>query len=417
MTTATTTTRAAAVLAFFGVVLLAFFFDIRLAHAETFTVNSTGDAEDQAPGGVCNTAPFPVGTEPECTLRAAIQEANATTTADTISFNIGGSGVKIISPASSSLPAITQPVTIDGYSEPGATENTETQPGKTNAVLKIQLRGSSTSSGSSGLTVFIGVSDTVIRGLAISNFGTGITLLGSGSGNRIEGNFIGADPSGVSAVGNGDGVQFSVANGSTLGGTSPDKRNLISGNENFGVWLEGSSSGNGIEGNLIGTDRNGGALGNGDTGVLLSSSGSAGNRILSNSISSNGALGIDLGLNGVTANDPGDADTGPNNLQNFPVLTRATTSRRGAAIRGRLNSTPNTTFTLQLFSNPRGENEGKKLIAQRKVTTDAAGNASFFVRLGRGAVGAGQFVTATATDPGGNTSEFSARRRVVLVRR
>src|SRR5215210_5229830 len=81
------------------------------AWADTFTVNSTGDDGDAAPSGVCNTAPFLVGTEPECTLRAAIQEANATPGADAIHFNLGGPGVKIISPATL-LPRITAPVAI-----------------------------------------------------------------------------------------------------------------------------------------------------------------------------------------------------------------------------------------------------------------------------------------------------------------
>ena len=81
----------------------------------TFTVNSLGDIPEQDPGdGVCNLRLFR-----GCTLRAAIQEANATAGADTINFNISGSGVKTIRPTSP-LPEITEAVTIAGYSQPGA---------------------------------------------------------------------------------------------------------------------------------------------------------------------------------------------------------------------------------------------------------------------------------------------------------
>jgi CSLREA domain-containing protein len=104
------------------------------AHAATtFTVNSTGDAGDNNPGdGSCYTGFFiPAGPffVQECTLRTAIQEANATTGTDTINFNIPTAGVATIAPASA-LPTITDPVTIDGYSQPGARPNTPGDPGR-----------------------------------------------------------------------------------------------------------------------------------------------------------------------------------------------------------------------------------------------------------------------------------------------
>ncbi len=87
-----------------------------------FKVNSTTDFPDRNVGdGVCD-ADFAVGNL--CTLRVAIQEANATTELDAIHFNIPeafrnpGSGVATIAP-SSELPIITKPVIIDGYSQPG----------------------------------------------------------------------------------------------------------------------------------------------------------------------------------------------------------------------------------------------------------------------------------------------------------
>src|SRR5829696_7543552 len=80
--------------------------------AATFTVDNTGDGADHAPGdGVCATA------SGDCSLRAAIREANATAGADTIAFDIAGAGVHVIQPQTR-LPAITDPVTLDGYTQP-----------------------------------------------------------------------------------------------------------------------------------------------------------------------------------------------------------------------------------------------------------------------------------------------------------
>jgi hypothetical protein len=133
------------------------------------------------------------------------------------------------------------------------------------------------------------------------------------------------------------------------------------------------------------------------------------NRILFNSIFDNDGLGIDLGADGVTPNDNRDPDTGGNALQNFPTLIQAATTGGKTTIEGRLNSTPNKTFTIQFFSNPMGDisgfGEGKTFIGQRSVTTNANGNATFsFTATQR--VRVGHWVTATATDTLGNTSEF-----------
>src|SRR3989442_11170628 len=100
------------------------------AAAKTFTVDTTGDGADANVGnGVCATAAG------KCSLRAAIEEANANAGKDTINFNIPGSGVKTISPGSP-LPNITESVIIDGYSQPGASENTLAN--GDNAVLLIE---------------------------------------------------------------------------------------------------------------------------------------------------------------------------------------------------------------------------------------------------------------------------------------
>jgi trimeric autotransporter adhesin len=412
--------------------------------AAPFTVNQTGDQDDlDFPGGafdgssddVCDVDPAP---GKQCTLRAAIQAANERSGADTIRFRISGNGPHTITPGSE-LPTITRPVTIDGYTQgdsttgstaDDATENTLAQ--GTNANLKIVLHGDGVKNYCYGLNV--DANNVVIRGLVINNFefcgsansssAPGIRL--SGTGHRVEGNFIGTNADGTASDRNARGVSLSDADGSIIGGTSPEDRNLISGNVRSGVEAVGGSSGNTIRNNLIGPDKNGQPLADSnavDGGVMISSG--TGNRILSNSIFSNGsaadALGIDLGDNGVTANDPRDPDTGANRLQNYPVITSAQTFGSFTSINGTLNSTPSTstttqTFIIQFFSSPSadtsGFGEGKTFLGQIQVTTNRRGKASFSFAPTQ-VVPVGQFITATATRKAtGDTSEFS-RARVV----
>ena len=127
-------------------------------------------------------------------------------------------------------------------------------------------------------------------------------------------------------------------------------------------------------------------------------------------ILSNGSLGIDLGGDGVTPNDTGDADSGPNNLQNFPVLVAAVPGATSTVVQGRLNSTASTAFTLEFYSNARcdtsGYGQGEALIGTTSVTTDARGNATFSANLPV-VIAQGRFITATATSASGDTSEFS----------
>ena len=90
---------------------------------------------------------------------------------------------------------------------------------------------------------------------------------------------------------------------------------------------------------------------------------------------------------------------GPNNLQNYPVLTAATVSAEGTTIEGTLNSTPNTEHTVQFFSSdacdPSGFGEGQRLVGTIPVTTDANCNAIFSLTVPT--VLTGQVITGTAT--------------------
>ncbi len=246
------------------------------AHAATFTVNRIFDDSDMNPGdGSCDTNPKDPVTW--CTLRAAIQEANATPGADTINFAIEQTGVQTIEP-NSPLPIITDPVTIDGYTQPGASANTLAE--GNNADLKIQLNGIDAGANVSGLE--IRASNSTIKGLVINRFSShGVIIRGSGvTGNFIEGNFIGTNVGGTEDRGNTSGVVISGAANNIIGGTQPAQRNVISGNTGGatggfpGVLISDSSgfgaTGNQVMGNYIGTTADGTEdLGNTGDGVII----------------------------------------------------------------------------------------------------------------------------------------------------
>lgn len=202
-------------------------------------------------------------------LRQAILDANANPGADTIDFDIAGSGVHTISPLTV-LPTITEQVTIDGYTQPGSSPNTNPPTMGLNTVLMIELSGAQVGN-VTGLTISAAAANCVVQGLVINSFQHDAMELSSG-GSVISGNFIGTDRAGTAALANGSGglggvILVGGASDNTVGGTTPAARNLISGNIGNGVEL-GSGSGNTVQGNLIGTDLTGTiALGNTGRGV------------------------------------------------------------------------------------------------------------------------------------------------------
>jgi len=270
----------------------------------------------------------------------------------------------------------------------------------------------------------------------------GIYIDGSSStGNLVAGNFIGTDAQGLRTIPNQvAGVALDDAAGNnTIGGANPGSRNVISGNTSEGVRIIGNSAGNRVQGNYIGVDGVGvSPLSNALSGVLIlggfnntvggtnagtpnviAFNGAAGvavksgtgNAIQGNDIFSNAALGIELGATGVTTNDVGDVDFGPNNLQNFPGLTSVTNNGTNTIIQGSLNAASNTTFVIEFFANDApdisGYGQGQFFLGSSNVVTGSNSNATFTVSLPTN-VAVSQFISATATDPAGNTSEFSA---------
>jgi hypothetical protein len=137
-------------------------------------------------------------------------------------------------------------------------------------------------------------------------------------------------------------------------------------------------------------------------------------RVSGNSIHDNGLLGINLGADGANSNDPGDADYGPNNLQNSPVITDGFGFNGNLTIYGGLSSVPSAKFVLEFFANTAADSsgfgEGQIFLGQAKVTTTDSGNANFNVTFQLPANVTA--VSATVIDANGNTSEFSAAANI-----
>lgn len=441
-------------------VLSALDLQLATAHAATITVTNTSDSGAGS-------------------LRQAILTANASANVpDTINFSIAGAGPHTITPATP-LPNITDPLTINGYSQSGASSNTLAQ--GDNAVLKILVLGTlvidTTNSLVRGLSIrgidlgvtpgprggnvvegnFIGLDDTGTNALnstrgvfvqtpnnRIGGAAPGARNLISGqvttaveifetfaSNNVVAGNYIGTDRSGTKAMGNGDRAVVVNMNASSnaIGGTVAGAGNLISGNLNRGITLDGAN--NVVQGNYIGTDATGTLpLGNARTGVEISGPGNtvggtnvaAANIIAFNGVDGGGIFttnGVDvavgatgyailgnsifdnLGL-GIDVNADGKVTTG------YPTLTLASNNITGTLIRG--THTPTTTFRLELFSNPlpdpSGYGEGRTLLTATNIATDGGGN---FTLNWPASIAPGTFLTATAN----GATEFSQARIVI----
>lgn len=442
-------------------------------------------------------------------LHQAILEANVVPGHDDVVFNIPGDAVQKIDISQFGLPEVTDPITIDGYTQPGAKPNSLAA--GNDAVILIQIdAGAANSKIVDGLVISAGGS--TVRGLAITGVlgrvyygipedptplppseGDTLVLRGHG-GNVIEGNFINVDP-GVPS----DSWTYSyrgihvLSDGNRIGGGSPAARNVISGHD---VGIEIIGAGTVVQGNYIGTDPSGISKSRGEVGgnglgvtvlapntriggaqagagnliagssqaeLLLLSSGAIvqGNRIgpalngtrplerLSRGVQIRGSDnligGLDAGAGNVLLelavestrsdsfpvsnqilsnlyfadpqsaislvligrrahNDIGDRDDGPNHLQNTPIISAVQAAGGFTSITGGLSSVPSTDYTLQFYRSTQFQSRSE-LLATRSVSTNEAGQVNFHFDLPNETVPR-DFITATATDAQGNTSEF-----------
>ncbi len=290
-------------------------------------------------------------------LREAITQLNLSLYGGVIRFDIPGTAPFVI-PLLTPLPTITKAVVIDGTSQPGY-----------DGTPLVNVRG----------PILV---PAPVLALSADN-------------SRVHGLHVSrpaSDPQapGIALYSNSNVVQRCIISDCIVG-----------------IAISGSD-------NLVG----GKGLGDGNTifahtgdGIQFTSAAPQRNSILGNSVYSVGGLGIDLFPDGITANDAGDGDTGANGLQNYPVLSAASAGPYSTTIDGTLSSTPNTMFRVEFFAsdacNTSGYGNGRTFIGFNNLYTDGTGTAPINEYLAMG-IPTGSVITATATDPAGNTSEFSA---------
>jgi hypothetical protein len=216
----------------------------------TFTVTTTADA---GPGS----------------LRQALLAANAAAGPDAVAFNIPAVGVQTIQLASQ-LPLLTGPVTVDGFTQPGATPNTLAV--GDNAAILVEVLGGGGAAWAFAQQPGGNLDGSSFRGLALGNFGSAAIAVGTANNVTIAGNFIGLRPDGRTARPNFNGITIEAGSGHVVGGPTPADRNVISGNTGNGLSF--TAGGVLVSGNYIGTTAAGtGKLGNGAAGVTFQSSG------------------------------------------------------------------------------------------------------------------------------------------------
>ncbi len=435
-------------------------------------------------------------------LRQAILDANngsVCTAPCTIAFNLPGAQRTIAPPAS--LPAITaanvtidattQPgysgmplVTLDGSSNPNPSAGLQLSGGSdtVKGLSIVRFQGSAIVIDTAGNDVVaanylglqpdgstpgqnagegilvttanntIGGSNAASRNVLSGNFGSGVVLKGlAATGNAVRGNYIGLKAAGTSNAANiTDGIQLLLgASNNTIGGTTAADRNVISGNNNSGIYITGSvgatCTGNLISANFIGTDAAGSAsIGNGTgiylgtnvtgntiggtaagtanivvsntTGISFDGPGNA-NAILGNSLTGNSGMTIDLGNNGPTANDSGDSDTGPNELQNTPTFVDA--SLAGSTLTAHLNVDSAAVATtaairVELFKSDASGVHALSLLASQCFAGNALNGVAMTINSAPVVIGdklvatATSYSDATCTTVADGTSELSS---------
>ncbi len=360
-------------------------------------------------------------------LRAAILQSNATPGAQKIGFNIPGPGPHVIDVFVSTIPAITDALTIDGFTQPGSSPNTNPIGSPSNAQIQVEIMGWS----------LVGLdfqATGTVRGVAINGFGACISA--AAPYVVIEGNYIGTDHTGtqlpgflqhVGVVIQGDHVR--------VGGAAPASRNVILygteaciriygapnaevyGNyigvgadaattfENyFGIDIMNNATGARIGSSTIGTNLNpaeANLIMNCFKNVVVRGAGSIGNFIAGNSMLGT-YLMIDLSDDSYTLNDALDTDVGPNGLQNYPVLSSAA----GSQINGTMDGAANMPLYLHFYWSADCCLNAAHYLGGTLVTLDANGSSPFTFSPA-GPIPPGVAINATASDLGGNTSEVA----------
>ena len=297
--------------------------------------------------------------------------------------------------------------------------------------------------GSGATNTSIGGTTSAARNIISGNANAGIFITGTTGSHTIQGNYIGVDSTGDTALGNSSwGIRLDSGSISNvqIGGTAAGAGNVISGNASAaGGILVNAGTGATIEGNRIGigattnsalgtvqgtgvqiasgssNTRVGGTTAasaniiayNGTGGGVTVTGNASGNTIQRNAIYGNSGLAIDLGANGSTTND-GALTTGqPNQLMDTPVLSNANLVGNDLTLSGYVGSAAN----QSTFANSRVEfykTTATNSIFLGFLTTDSSGNFSGTIDVTGLGLSQSDIIIGTATDPNGNTSEFSA---------
>ncbi|MEZ5341377.1 MAG: LamG-like jellyroll fold domain-containing protein [Acidimicrobiales bacterium] len=239
---------------------------------QNYVVNSTEDRPDGSTAdGICDTGSANSTGAPECTLRAALQQANTHAGADTINFAMpateagynAGDAAWFIRPTGP-LPNISESVALTGELQAGYVANTADAPNGLNGTQVVVLDGTLTS-GADGL---VAMADNVsIASLVVSGFdGAGITLAGSNS--AVRGTYVGTDPAGAAPLPNGGTGIVVTGSIATVGGLDPADRVLVSGNGDQGIDILASNAR--VVGSVVGLNATTtAALPNGSNGIAL----------------------------------------------------------------------------------------------------------------------------------------------------
>jgi hypothetical protein len=401
-----------------------------------------------------------------------IDQAGPTSSVDTLTVSVSGTGSSIAGLAFinffTAIAAPNAAVTIadnwiglhaDGTAGPGVRDNLSNQPfGVEVGPGSSVARNIITNGGFAGISICHGAVDVVDNRVGVGPDGAPATstdygiLFGALSSNcdgtvapgtvhigtAGHGNFVGGAEFGIFAAGDVSIIGNTVGFGADGVTPNPDLDGIGVALKPFAVTISGNrigyssdaaiAGGETISNNIVGLDANGGPApnhlgigGQGSPGTItgndVANSDTAGVAVVSsnyavrdNRIHGNGGLGIDLGNDGVTPNDHLDGDTGPNGLQNFPVITSVTRSASTLTVRGTLDTTPGVTASVDLYQSPAcdpsGNGEGAQPRGGVDVVVPQSGVATWQQLLPvDDSAGADWTATATTSD---GTSEFSA---------